>query len=573
MVRFLAQAVLPITLVLPAVRVAGSGDKNLLAETTDRTRTVSVMPPSSGPASASRPASFERAMVILIKDEITDVTKESIRRRLEKAKSDKTPLVVIELDTPGGALGATLDICDMIKELRDEGVSVYAWINKQAYSAGTIIALATDGIVMARNATMGDCQPILVTGLEVGAVPEDINAKLTSPLLAELRDSARRNGYNLNMVFSLIRPEMQMFWVENVETGERRFVETHERDILFQLPEAEEPQTGAKSSDDKSSAKDRGRRAEPVPDTKSKTAWRYVKKAPGMNEVPQPIDRADKELLTMKTVEAVAYGFCLGTVDGDKDLRTFFNITGSIEKTKNTWFETIVEWLASPMVRGVLFLLMVLGAYAEFQHPGFGLPGTVALIALVLFLGAPYMAGFTVTWEILAVVAGIILIAVELFVLPGFGVAGIAGILLVFIGALASFVPPEPGIPDWKPAWPSLPLSYTYLRNGLLAMAGSLVGSVIGVILIAYYLPKAPVVRALVSENPTHDQVTMDDPYVGVAAVGDIGLVEGILRPAGKARFGDVLVDVVSEGEYIRAGTHVRVVERSGNRIVVRRES
>ena len=521
------------------------------------------------PAARARPASFDRALVISIEDHITDITYQSLKRRLNHAKDAGVPLIILELDTPGGSVGATIDICKALKELRDGGVAIYSWVNKDAYSGGTIIALATDGIVMARNATIGDCQPIMVTTEGASAIPEDIEAKATSPLLAELRDSARRNGYPMDMVLALIRPEIQIFWVENNDTKERRFVDTRGRNELFGLPDTDEPQETAADKDGKKSEK-RKKVTEPIPDSKSKTAWRYVREAPGLDKVEQPIV-SDRELLTMRTDEALAYGFSMATVNSQSELIKYFNVVGQVEKLEYTWIEKAVEWLASPLVRGVLFLLMLLGAYTEFQHPGFGLPGIVALIALILFLGAPYMAGITVTWEIVAVVLGIILVGVEIFVLPGFGIAGIAGILLILLGAVSSFMPPEPGGPTWRPSWPSLPGSLTYLRNGLLTLIGSMFGAVVGMILVAHYLPRTPVARRMVSANPTHEEVTIDDPYAGLAQLGDHGIVEGILRPAGKARFGDALVDVVSEGDFIKSGSRVVVIERAGNRIVVRR--
>ncbi len=532
-------------------------------------------PASTQPAAPSvvlNASAFDRAVIIPIRDEITEITKDSIDRRFKKIRADGVKLVILELNTPGGSVMATLEICDAIKKFRDDGNSVYAWVNNKAYSAGTIIALATDGILMTNNATIGDCQPILITGTGADAVPEGIQAKLTSPLEAELRDSARRNGYNLDLVLSLVWPEMQIFWVVNTETDEKRFVDTHERDRLFQLPAAAEDRGGG--TDGKDEHKERHRRPEPVPDSESKSAWRYVKKAPGIGEVRQPIDRADQQLLTMRTVEAVAYGFCVATAGNDDELRSFLHVTGAIRRMENTWMESFVEWLASPLVRGVLFLLMLLGAYAEFQHPGFGLPGGVALVALILFLGAPYMAGFTVTWEIVAILLGIALLAVEVFVIPGFGVAGIAGIVLLVIGLLSSFIPteprPQPEFEHW-PQWPTLPLSFDYLKHGLWALAGGMTGSLIGMAVLARFLPRVPIAGRLIAPNPTREQITVDDPYDGAAQVGDIGKSEGPLRPAGKARFGATLVDVVSEGEYIDGATRVEVIERHGSRVVVRR--
>lgn len=526
------------------------------------------------PVAATRPASFERAAIIPIEDEITDVTRDSVRRRLKAAREQNARLIVLELDTPGGMVSSTLEICDEIKKLRDEGIAVWTWVNNKAYSGGTVIALAADGIVMAPNATIGDSQMIVMTPSGAGAVPEDLEAKMKSPLLAELRDSARRNKYDWDLVLAFVDPELEIYWVENTRTGERRFVTPRERDQLFGLTGETRPaEAGASKEADDDAKKDRrSKGSAPVPDTLSKTDWKYVTSAPGLGDVHQPIDGA-RQLLTLRTVEAEAYGFSHATIGNDAELARYFNVRGPIERLTSNWFESAIEWLASPMVRGVLFLLMLLGAYVEFQTPGFGAAGGVALIALLLFLGAPYLAGFAVTWEIVVIILGIALLAVEIFVIPGFGVAGIAGLALLALGLIASFVPkelpiPDSGDPSW---WPTLPLTMHYLKNGLWALAGGMTGAIVLGMILARFLPKVPVAGRLVLPNPTRDMIVVDDPYEGMAQVGHIGKTEGTLRPAGKARFGAMLVDVVSDGEFIPPGTRVEVIERAGARVVVRR--
>jgi membrane-bound serine protease (ClpP class) len=512
---------------------------------------------------------FDGGVIIPIRDEITDVTRDSIRRRLKTAREQNAKLIVFELDTPGGMVTSTLEICDDIKKLRDEGITTCAWVHPRAYSGGTIIALAADKIVMSPNATMGDCQPIIFTDSGAKSLPKDIEAKAKSPLLAELRDSVRRNGYNMNMVLALIEPELEIFWVENSVTGERRFVTVGERDELFGLKSAPTGSMPAETKDDADESFRPAQASPPVPDSLSKTDWHYVANAPGIGKPRQPIDGA-RELLTMKTLEAQAYGFAQGVVNGDAELGRFFSVTDSLRRLDSNWFESIVEWLASPTIRGILYLFVVLGVYAEFHTPGFGLAGGVAVLALVLFLAAPYMTGFTVTWEIVAVIFGLILLAVEVFVIPGFGIAGIAGLLLLAVGLVSSFVPKE--IPTPGGGWlPTMPVTMTYLKHGLWALAGGSTGALVGGIVLARFLPKLPVAGRLVLANPTREQIIPDDPYEGQAQVGHIGKTEGPLRPAGKVRFGALLVDVISDGEFIQPGTRVEVIERAGARVVVRR--
>jgi membrane-bound serine protease (ClpP class) len=237
---------------------------------------------------------------------------------------------------------------------------------------------------------------------------------------------------------------------------------------------------------------------------------------------------------------------------------------------RSNWIEKSIEWLASPSIRGLLFMLMLLGAYTEFQAPGFGFPGAMAVVALLLFLGAPYLAGYTVTWEILVIFLGMCLIAVEFFVIPGFGIAGIAGIVLLIFGLAASFVPAEPGPTRWF-SLPSMPATYEYLEDAFFSLVTAFLGSLVGMYLIMKYLPNVPIVGKAFAPNPVLEEIHSVEPEHYTVDVGAQGEAITLLRPAGRARFGDELVDVVSQGEYIKAGSKIRVVQRHGNRIVVAR--
>jgi membrane-bound serine protease (ClpP class) len=264
---------------------------------------------------------------------------------------------------------------------------------------------------------------------------------------------------------------------------------------------------------------------------------------------------------------AIAYGFAKAKVGSLNELRDFFGIRGPIGVLPYTWSETLVDWLSSPLVRSVLFILMMLGAYVEFNTPGIGVAGIVALACLLIFLGAPYLTGLADAWEILVVVVGIALLLVEVFVIPGFGIAGVTGIVLIVVGLLATFMPEDPG-PIY---WPSFEYTVEGLKKGLWVLAGGLTGSLAGMWALSHVLPKSPYFSKIVPANPTAESVTVGDPYGGMARIGDIGQAVADLRPAGKARFGSTLVDVVSDGEYIESGERIVVSDHRGNRVVVRR--
>jgi membrane-bound serine protease (ClpP class) len=177
------------------------------------------------------------------------------------------------------------------------------------------------------------------------------------------------------------------------------------------------------------------------------------------------------------------------------------------------------------------------------------------------------LTGLASMTEIILVVVGVGLLLIELFLIPGFGVAGILGLLLILAGLVMSFAPAEPG----PIHWPRLEYTLTSLKHGLLVITGGMLASIIGGVALSRFLPKVPVLGRIVAPNPTAEVVRPGDPYGNLAQLGDIGVAEGILRPAGKARFGQVLVDVVSEGEFIQPDTRVEVVERHGNRVVGRK--
>jgi len=276
----------------------------------------------------------------------------------------------------------------------------------------------------------------------------------------------------------------------------------------------------------------------------------------------------DDLLLEMSAGEATAFGFCKAIISNDAGLLKRYDLA-SITPLDPTWSEDFASWMTSIYVRGFLMVVVLLGAYVEFHTPGVGVPGLVALSALAILVGAPYLSGLATIWEILAIVVGFVLIALEVFVIPGFGMAGISGAILLLVGLLGTFVPDEPGrsFPFYLP---SLPSTIEWFKQGMIAMTGAMAVSLAGMVVLSRYLPRTMMFRRIAPANPTPSDVIVDDEYLGVARISDMGLTEGPLHPAGKARFGATLVDVVTQGEYLERGQRVEVIEHRGNKIVVR---
>ena len=168
------------------------------------------------------------------------------------------------------------------------------------------------------------------------------------------------------------------------------------------------------------------------------------------------------------------------------------------------------------------------------------------------------------------VIAGLVLILLEVFVIPGFGVAGVIGVVMLVVGLIASFVPAD--WPGQSPLHiPSSEYAWTAMRNGMLSVSVAMVASIAGMIVLSRYFRRMPYLNRIVLANPTAQEVSLEDWFADLPRPGEVGVTIGALRPAGKARFGGKLADVVAESDFIEAGQPIQVSERIGNRVVVRK--
>lgn len=526
---------------------------------------LSMTAPVAGQAGTAR----WRVVIIPVRGEISDITLGSIERRLEQARARGAEVAVFEMDTPGGLVTSALSISKLIKRLPDEGIRTVAWVNDEAFSAGALISVACQKIVMSPASSMGNCAPIKVTpigGLE--ELPQSERAKIESPIIQEFRDSAARNGYDPLLCRAMVTVDTEVWWLEQIE------------------PAAAEEGTAGAVVREFVSGEEKKRRIDDV--AEEERQWRLVTHIPGPTgqpyEISQPVDQAET-LLTLLQTEAVAFGFASAVVGSDSALWQALAGSGLLGGSDgeavrsspgpdelvrleiNGW-ERFAMWLNSPLIRGILLVIVLIGGYIEFQSPGLILPGVTALIALAIFLAAPYAAGLADIWTIILLVVGLVLLAVEIFVLPGFGVAGILGVLLILAAFLGTFIPEEPGAPPFS--WPALEGTWQAIRTGIIVLMSSLGAAVVGLAFIVRYLPNSPLSRGILSENPQASRMAVTDPFANVALVGDVGVVTGALRPGGQARFGSEIVEVSSQGEYVEAGRRVQVIRHEGRSIVVR---
>lgn len=514
----------------------------------------SALPPA---IAQGEPPSGGKAVVITIDSDINDVMRDSMFRRVDAALEQGATTLIFEIDTYGGLVTSALEMHDLILKQPDR-VRTIAWINQKAYSAGALIAVAADEIWMTKAADIGDCAPIIMGQSELG---EAERAKAESPVLSAFRDAAVQNGYPRMLCEAMVRVGIEVWWIEKIQPDEngvheRRFVDTETKRELLEEEDEDGTFSGLLSG--------RG-------DAEWRLVETYIDPISGREDkLIQPVD-PESELLTLSTSKAIVYGFANGIASDLTELRQELGLQLQPERVTTSGWEMFLMWLNHPGVRGVFFVLMLLGGYIEFQNPGLLLPGSVALVSAVIFFGAPYAAGLADTWELILLVIGIVLLLVEVFVLPGFGIAGILGACCVLIALVGTFVGGEPVDPDqWLPAVPTLENTWQQLKWGLLVVVGGFAVSLIGLVLLASYLPSMPVARSLAPGNPEQITLAPHDPTEEVARVGDVGVVIGDLKPGGQARFGNEIIEVASQGAYVAVGEKVQVIRRDGMNIVVR---
>jgi membrane-bound serine protease (ClpP class) len=486
---------------------------------------AAVQPASIGPTPTP-------AAVVRLEGKIDDYTRDAFIKRFNWAKSGGAKVIIVDLDTYGGLVTAGLDLSRFLKSQTD--VRTVAYIGEKAISAGAMIALACDEIVMAAGAQIGDCAPIAMKDDgTIQSLGDTERAKSESPILEDFRDSAVRNGYDPLLVQSMVSVKIAVHWVQG-PTGERRFVDAKTLGTLAAL------------------------------------GWAEVQDA----DVPSPVD-SDMSLLTVRGKTALKLGLARGNAPSYAALASTRNYALRATYAPNA-VDGLIEWLNYPLIRMLLIVVFALALYAAVHAPGHGLAEIIAVLALALLVGVPLLTGYGQWWEIVVIVIGIVLLGLEIFVLPGFGLPGILGILMIVFGLIMTFVGSEPAGPGLLPR---LEGTWANLRSGLAMVATALASSMVLSMWLRRFLPKLPYLNRLILTTTTGN---IDAPPTAAnlpeyrPIVGAIGEAISELKPGGSAAFLDPITgqtrafSVVSDVGYIPRGTRLAVQNNSDNRIVVR---
>ena len=464
--------------------------------------------------------------VIDIRNEIGSGLGTYISDGIQTAEEAGADAIVFDVDTPGGRVDSAINI---IRSIQDTQIPTIAFVNRQAISAGAMISIACNQIVMTSGGTIGDSAPVNIQGQEVGE-------KAISYIQGTIRATAERENRNPDIAEAMVDKELVL-------------VKLADGQIIKLLPEE------------------------------------YIAREEAGEEME--ILCAEGKLLTLSTQQALEYRFAdaeaetltellaqyeIVEVDGTKLPLTEDGIAqreqdfGSSEinriktladaritEVEATLADRIVFFLTNPLISSLLLSLGILGIFIEIRTPGFGIPGFLGLLCVGLFFGGHMLTKIGAEWAFLLFLLGVGLIALEVFVIPGFGIAGILGITLMLGSVFFVF-----------------DKAYEF-RTAVMWLSISVILSGGLVILAAFLLPETQLFRRLAlstvmdTEMGYHSSSSEDFQ----AYLGKSGTALTPLRPSGTARIANNRVDVVTVGDFIARDSTVKVVNVEGSKVFV----
>lgn len=460
----------------------------------------------------SSPAAQERVYTIPVSGTVEPGMAAYIGRALRTVRDSGGTVAILEMDTFGGRVDAAFQIVDTI--LAQDKVRTIAYVKTKAISAGALVALSCDALYMRHNTTIGDCAPISVSN----NMPTMLGEKFQSPLRAKFRTLARKNGYSQALAESMVSLEMIVLRIETA-------------DSIFYVDSL--------AYEDLS------------PALKRKVTNRSTVVSRG-------------ELLTMDDTEARELGFSRGSVDSPEAVLELEGIGNALlVPVEGNWSEGLVKFLTT--VAPILMLIGFGALYLESRTPGIGWAGGIGAVCLLLVYFGQHLVGLADYTELILLAAGGVLLAVDMFFTPGFGVIGLGGLGLMAVGMVLSmqgFVLPNPEMP-WE--------GRLFAANAFRVIAAFFLGVVLTLVALRYALPRLSAVIPGPYLNATLKSAHVSRRDSAAITIGDTGVVISTLRPSGKARFGTGDVDVVAEGDFLEKGERVNVVAVDGNRVVVER--
>ncbi len=430
-----------------------------------------------------------------------------VKRVLAEQKNEISAYI-FEIDTFGGRVDAALEICKSIKELK--GSLTVAYITGEAWSAGALISLACKDIIMAPGSSIGSAEPRLNM---FGSGENATDEKTVSAIRAKFKSIAEENNHPQNIAQGMVDKDIELRLVEI--KGVKEIVTTEELEEFKQK----------------------------------------LKK----NELKEiRIIKQKSKLLNLSAKDAKELNLAKEIIEDRNSLFKFYNLSDSpIKEGHPNWSEILVRFITNPIVSSLLLTLGFLGMIFELKAPGWGITGTIALICLALFFWGHYLVGLANWIEILIFIAGITLLLLEIFLIPGFGLAGAMGIFLTLLGAFLALIKHPFQIPRSE------------ITSALYILTYSLIATFGLTLLIMKSFPHTGLWKRVVLASSEKTQAGYTSAKDFSQYLGKLGETISILRPSGRAIIDGEIIDVITEGDFIDTHKVVVVTRVEGSKIFV----
>lgn len=421
---------------------------------------------------------------------------------------DKINMVIVEIESSGGEPEAALRLANRLSEFDPMKVRTVAYVPGRARGVSSIIAMGCDHLVMTGDGVLGgESRP------EIQPVSKEL-------IKTSLKELGAKKEINWSFYYGLIDPAFEVRQYKNRKTGRMRIMSMEEKDA-----------------------------------TVSPDQWQEI----------QTIDLASG----IEGGSAENLGLIRSLVEDFTEFKSFYQITEDptlLEPTlADKWVENFAHQLASPQVAWMVLFGAIFFMSMEFSNPGLGVPGFLSAICWMLFFWSQYFDGNASVLEILLFLVGVVFILIEFFVLPGFGIFGIGGAIMVTISiilAVQTFVIPTSAE------------EFVKLRTSLLTFVGASSGFFVALILFRQYVHRIPMLKRLMLDPNEHsgDEFAKDmrESLTNFEfLVGKTGKSQTRLSPSGKALIDHQLYNVISDGRMIDKGTEIVVRKVVGNKIQV----
>lgn len=396
-----------------------------------------------------------------------------VKRIISEAETANAKAIIFHINTFGGRVDAATQIKDAILQSR---VTTVAFIDRRAISAGALIAISCQKIIMSEGSSIGASTVVDQTGKKQ-------SEKYQSFMRSEMRAVAQKNGRRSDIAEGMV----------------------DERIVVDGL----------------------------VDSTK---------------------------LITLTTAEALKFGFADTVLNDLSSVLKYLNAKDTdVVRTNFNLAEEIIKFLNHPIISSLLIMIGLVGLFTEVKTPGWGLPGTAGVIALILFFGSSYILELASVFEILLFVIGLILLVIEIFVTPGFGLLGSGGIILMIAGLFLGLISDFPVI------------SWVDISNAIIQLAITFISTGVLISILLKFLPKTEMFSNLVlSKNieSTSGYISNEPDLLNL--VGKEGSAVTDLRPSGTIIIDEKKIDAVSESEFIKRNTKVKIIKIEGSKVIVR---